>query len=84
MKTITVRILEQDKNQIEKNLDILSRSLGRKINLSDLVRHTLKNVTSKQDLFNLNYISYAEFIDNSHYEKLPLCKSYRKNILHKS
>lgn len=59
-KTINIRIPKQDKEEIDKNFLNLSKKLGRRINLSHLIRHILKGIKSLEDLFQLNYITYHD------------------------
>ena len=59
METINIR-LNEDALLIEKNIYNLSLSLGRKVNVSDLLRHILKGVQTRKDLYDLGYISLVE------------------------
>jgi len=61
MKTLTIRLTDEDYSLIESNLNKLSHSLGYRINKSALVRDLLKNVAkTKLGLYEAGHISYQE------------------------
>lgn len=62
MKSITVRVSSEDEITIEGNLLLLSKTLGANINLSELLRFVLLNLTSKNKLFEMGFINYREYM----------------------
>jgi len=72
-KSLTVR-LGDDAEEINNNFIQLSRSLGRKINKTDLLKYILKNCNSKHSLYSLGFISYQELHEQ------PTFKRGGKNI----
>ena len=64
-KNFNVKIPEDDLKIIDENLKLLSHMLGYRINKSALIRHFLLNLKTKQDLFNIGFISFAELCSNS-------------------
>jgi len=61
-KTINIRIPKEDKEKIDSTFLSLSKKLGKRINLSHLIRHILTRIRSLEDLFQLDYITYQDVL----------------------
>lgn len=75
MKYITIKLDDEDALLISSNLKSLSFSLGKQLNLSELLRHVLRNATTKKYLYDLGFISMIEL------HRTPVFKKGKKNII---